>query len=299
MIETSTTIPTKRLQNGFEMPVYGFGLWNVGGRREREEDRDDEGVEAIRQAIGMGITHIDTAESYGQGHSEELLGEAIEGHDRQNLFLATKVKPEHQSYDDIIAACEASLNRIGTDYIDLYMLHRFPAPGINIADTMRALDQLVQRGLVKNIGLSNVTAHRFEVAQSFSENTIVANQVHYNVQHRETELRGVIKHAQENDTMLVAYRPLQKGELPESAIVTELANKYGKTPAQISLNWLIMQKNVVTLSRTVKREHLIENLGALGWEMDPEDVERIRQEFPDQQTVSDTGPLDYASDTEV
>jgi diketogulonate reductase-like aldo/keto reductase len=291
------TIPIKKLENGFELPVYGLGLWEMGGRREADASNDNHEVQAIRAAIDVGITHIDTAESYGNGHAEELLGQAIQGYDRSNLIIATKVSGEHQTYEGVLAACENSLKRIGTDYIDLYMLHRFPDPGIDIADSMRAMNELVRIGKVKNIGVCNMTQRRFNEAQNLTQNKIVCNQLHYNVQYREVEERGLLKHAQSNDVMLVAWRPLQKGMLPNASIVDELALKYNKTQSQIAINWLVSQRNVVTIAKTSSIDHLNENLGAIDWVMEQDDIERMRREFPLQQTASDAVPLDYTADT--
>lgn len=290
-------IPTKKLKNGFELPVYGLGLWGMGGRREVDTSKDSIEINAIRTAIEAGVTHIDTAEVYGVGHAEELLAKAIERYDRSKLILASKVTGANQTYDDVIKSCEGSLKRIGTDYLDLYMLHSFPDPGIDIAETMRAMDELVRQGMVKNIGMSNVTQRRFNVAQNITENKIVCNQVHYNVQYREVEQRGLLKHAQSNDVMLVAWRPLQKGILPDAPIIRELAKKYNKTSAQIAINWLVSQRSVVTIAKTSNVDHLMENLGAVDWVMESDDIERIRNEFPDQRVVSDAVPLDYLSDT--
>ena len=263
---------------------------------EVDTSKDDEEIEAIRAALDAGITHIDTAESYGNGHAEEILKEALQGYDRSKLMIATKVSANHQTYEGVHQSFRASLERMGLEYVDLYLLHRFPEPGIDIADTMRAMDELVEQGLAKNIGVCNLTPNRFEEAQKHTKNKLVCNQVHYNVQYREIEDKGVLKYCQENDVMLVAWRPLQKGTLPQSALLEDLAKKYGKTPTQIAINWLISQDSVVTLSKTSNVEHLKENLGALGWSMDAVDIERIRKEFPDQQMVSDAVPLDYAAD---
>jgi diketogulonate reductase-like aldo/keto reductase len=289
-------IPTKKLSNGFELPVYGLGLWQMGGRTEPDTSHDDEEIIAIRAALDAGITHIDTAESYGLGHAEELLGKALKGYDRSKLLIATKVSAHNQTYEGVHRSFAASLKRIDTDYIDLYLLHRFPEPGIDIADTMRAMDELVEQGLVKNIGVCNMTPNRFDEVQKHTKNKLVCNQVHYNVQYREIENTGVLQHSQQNDVMLVAWRPLQKGILPNSTLLDELADKYGKTPVQIAINWLISQNNVVTLSKTSNLEHLKENLGAVGWTMEANDIERIRKEFPDQKPVSDAVPLDYEAD---
>lgn len=291
-------IPAKRLQNGFELPVYGLGLWSMGGRLEADTTNDLAEIKAIQTALKLGITHFDVAESYGAGHSEELLGQAIQGVDRHKLIIASKVSDINLSYDNILSSCEASLKRLKTNYLDLYMLHRFPLPNMAIHDTMRAMDQLITQGLAKHIGVCNITPHRFAVAQNASTHKLVCNQVHYNVQYREIETKGVLQHCQDNDVMLVAWRPLQKGSLPASSLIDSLARKYDKTPHQIALNWLISQQNVVTIAKTSKPEHLMENLGALGWTMEAGDIELIRREFPDQKLISDAVPLDYPASEE-
>lgn len=293
------SIPTKKLSDGFELPVYGLGLWQMGGRWEADDSEDEKEVAAIRLALDNGITHIDTAESYGNGHAEEILNKALEGYDRSKLIIATKVSANNQTYEGVHKSFRASLERMGLDYVDLYMLHRFPEPGIDIADTMRAMDELVEQGLVKHIGVCNMSPNRFDEVQKHTKNKLVCNQVHYNVQYREIEQKGVLQHAQDKDVMLVAWRPVQKGVLPESELITEIAAKYGKTNTQVVINWLISQKNVVTISKTSNPEHLKENLGAIDWQMDEADIERIRNEFPDQQSVSDAVPLDYEADTPV
>lgn len=289
-------IPTKKLKSGFELPVYGLGLWQMGGRAEPDTSKDDLEINAIRAAIDVGITHIDTAESYGHGHAEELLGRALDGYERKKLFIASKVSAWNQSYDGVHRSFEASLKRIGTDYLDLYLLHRYPEAGIPIANTMRALDELVAQGAIKNLGVCNLSPNRFKEAQRHTKNKLVCDQVHYNVQYREVEKTGVVKFCQENDVMLVAWRPVQKGSLPQSTLLEELARKYNKTSMQIAINWLISQENVVTISKTSSLDHLHENLGAIGWTMEEEDIERIRKDFPDQKFLSDAVPLNYPAD---
>ena len=289
-------IPTKKLKNGFELPVYGLGLWQMGGRTETDTTNDEKDIAAIDAAIKAGITHIDTAESYGAGHAEELLGKVLPNHDRSKLMIATKVSAWNQTYDGVMRSFKASLKRIGTDYIDLYLLHRYPEPGIPIAETMRAMDELVEKGLVKNIGVCNMTPNRFNEAQKHTKNKLVCNQVQYNVQYREIEDKGVLKHAQDNDVLLVAWRPVQKGLLPDTQLLKDIAAKYSKTPIQVAINWLVSQEQVVTIAKTSSAEHLQENLGALDFVMAREDIQRIRKEYPDQQLVSDAVPLDYAAD---
>lgn len=281
-------IPTKKLKSGFEMPVFGIGTWQMGGRFDRNPKNDDKAdIAAIRAAIELGVTHIDTAEIYADGHAEELVGEAIKGYDRKKLFITSKVDTPHFKHNLVIKSCEASLKRLGVDYLDLYLLHAPPEDGIAVGEPVIALDELVDRGLVKNIGVSNFAASTLVAARQASKNKIVTNQVHYNLRVREVEKSGLLKYAQENDVMITAYRPLEKGMLDSSTVLTEIAKKYDKTHFQVAINWLISQENVVTIAKSTRVDHLRENLGAVGWNLDSVDIELLRKEFPGQLKISD------------
>lgn len=286
-------IPSKKLSCGFEMPVYGLGTWQMGGRFERDENNDDAAdIQAIKNAIDHGVTHIDTAEKYASGFAEILVGKAIKGLDRTNLFLVSKVAKTNLNFKNLINSAKASLGRLGTEYLDLYLIHA-PSLEIPLEETMSAMDFLVENGLIRYIGVSNFTPERLKEAQKYSRNKIVANQVHYNLLIREPERKGLLTYCQENDVMLIAWRPLQKGLISglSDKVVLELCTKYGKTPAQLAINWLVSQPNVVTLSKTTNIAHLEENLGSIGWNMSDEDVERLRKEFPNQLDSSDAVSL--------
>ncbi|MBU1033954.1 aldo/keto reductase [Patescibacteria group bacterium] len=287
------TIPIKTLKTGFSMPVFGLGTWQMGGRETRNFQNDDRrDILAIQKAISLGLTHIDTAESYANGYSETLLGQAIAGYDRSKLFLTTKIHADHLKYNDVLKSCQASLKRMNTDYLDLYLIHS-PSMQVPIQETLRAMDKLVQDGLVKNIGVSNFKTDRLKNAQQYTNNKIVINQVYYNLLMREPEHEGLLEYCQQNDIFLEAYRPLEKGMLldNQSELITDLAKKYNKTPSQIAINWLISQKNVLTLFKTSSIEHLEENIGSLGWEMNQEDIEKLRKNFPNQIMVPENLPL--------
>lgn len=286
-------IPTKKLNNGFEMPVFGIGTWRMGGDMTRNPDNDDTAdIAAIKTAINSGITHIDTAEKYAEGHAEELVGEAIKDFDRKKLFIVSKVADSNLQYDDILKSAEASLKRMGTEYMDLYLIHS-PNDEIPIQESMKALNYLVENGMTKYIGVSNFTNERVAEAQANSRVKIVANQLHYNLMIREIERKNILEYSQKNDMMVIAWRPLQKGMLlsDHNSIIDNLVKKYNKTPAQIAINWLISQDNVVTLSKMRDKDHIDENLGALGWNLEKEDIELIRKEYPGQKNVSDAIPL--------
>src|SRR5258706_14962679 len=204
-------IPTKKLDSGFEMPVFGLGTWQMGGKTQRDLKNDDASdIQAIRNAIDAGITHIDTAEKYAAGYSEELVGEAIQGYDRSKLLLVSKIRQEHFAGDDVKKSLEGSLKRMKTDYLDLYLLHS-PSLEVSIDVTMKAMDSLVDEGLVKNIGVCNFTVERLEEAQFYATHKIVANQLHYNLIYREPERKGLVEYCENNDMMLIAWRPIQKG----------------------------------------------------------------------------------------
>ncbi len=285
-------IPIKKLKDGFSLPVYGLGTWRMGGRFERDPQNDDAAdIAAIRAAISSGITHIDTAEIYAEGHAEELIARALaeEAIDRKRIFLTSKVAADHQSYDGIRSACMRTLRRLQTPYLDLFLLHRYTS-SFPLSDAIQALNDLHDEGLVKYIGVSNFGIDHLQEAQEHSKTPVVCDQVHYSLHTREVERSGLLTYCQENDVMVVAYRPLEKGALlPQTpAVLEKMCQKYSKSAAQIALQWLIAQQNVVTIAKTRDVEHLHDNLGAVNWHMQPEDVEALRTEFPGQVSISNT-----------
>jgi len=275
-------IPTKKLNSGLEMPELGFGTWYMGGSFSREANYDEKAdIAAIQKTIELGGYRFDTAEMYALGYSEEILGKALKNYDRTKLFITSKVIPEHLAYDDVIAACKKSLKRLSMDYLDLYLVH-IPNPEIDIAETMRAFDYLKNQGLIKNIGVCNFNVERLKAAQAASKNKIVLNQVHYNLIFREPVLKGVLDYCREQDIFIEAWRPVQQGSLTKKGIVIvdRLCEKYGKTPAQIAINWLISQPGVITLVKASNLKHLEENFGAVGWNLSPEDIDLLNRDFP-------------------
>lgn len=286
-------IPTKKLKNGFEIPIIGLGTARLIGEKDDEGNSDDHtDIKAIKNAIKMGINHIDTAELYGDGHAEELVAQAIQDIPRNELFITSKVHSPHLTYEGVMASARKSLDRLKIDHFDLYLVHQ-PDLEVPISETMKAMDELVDMGLTKYIGVSNFNVTRLIEAQKYAKHKLVLNQVHYNLEIREAQRIGLVEYCQKNDIILSAWRPLQKGTFltKNIDILNEMCQKYNKTPAQISLNWLISQMNVIAVCKTRNIEHLKDNLGALDWQMDKEDIERLDKEFPNQQDTSDRFPL--------
>ena len=271
------------------MPVFGIGTWMMGGDTQKRLDNDDEAdMQGLKNAIDAGITHIDTAQRYAAGHAEELVGEVIKQYDRKKLFIVSKVWKTNLAYENVLKSVHGSLARLGTDYLDLYLIH-IPNLSIPLKETLKAMDRIKDEGLIKEIGVSDFTAQHMREAQKYSRHKIVATQVHYNLIFREPERKGVIDYCLQNDVMLIAWRPVQKGALAQrgTPLLDKMCDKYTMTPSQISINWLVSQKNIVTLAKMRHREHLEENLGAFGWQMEQIDIERLRRDFPGQKDVSD------------
>ncbi len=286
-------LPSKRLDNGFKLPVLSMGTWMIGGARERDLQCDPETeISSIKKGLELGLSCIDTAEMYAGGFTEELIGRAIRERNRDSLQLISKVSPEHLSCDELLKACNNSLKRLQTDYLDIYLIH-LPNPDIPLSQTMRGMKKLLERKIVRHIGVSNFSVNTLCKAQDLLEAPIVLNQVHYNLAFREPEESGLISYCQQNDIFLMAWRPLQKGVLISNPplILQKLSTRYNRSPGQIAINWLISQANVVTLSTMRREDHIRENLGATGWSLETDDIELLRKEFPGQQGVSDREPL--------
>ncbi|MCK4714583.1 MAG: aldo/keto reductase [Candidatus Aenigmarchaeota archaeon] len=272
----------KPLAGDTKIPVIGLGTWEVGGEFEKDEKNDARDISAIKKAIEMGYTHIDTAEMYAAGHSEELVGQAIEGVERSRLFITTKVSPDNLRYEDVLESARSSMRRMGIDYIDLYLIHA-PNPKIPIQETMRAMDELFKEKMIRFIGVSNFSAEQLKEAQECTDNKIVANQIEYNLLVRDKGLfnrkieKEIIPYCQDNDVVVIAYRPVCQGKLTKAGheILDRIARKYDKTQAQVAINWLISKKGIVTIPKSSNPKHLKENLEATGWSMDNEDIEEL------------------------
>jgi diketogulonate reductase-like aldo/keto reductase len=243
----------------------GQGTWQYRG-----------GVEPLRVGISLGATHVDTAEMYG---TEETVGEAI-AKDRSKVFLATKVSPSHLHHDDLIKAAEASLRRLDTDTLDLYMIH-WPNPRIPIGETMSAMEELVKKGKIKHIGVSNFSVQELKGAQSaLKSEKIVSNQVEYNLQNREIE-EELVPYCKKEKVTVVAYSPLARGNISgnENRVIDRIAEKNNKTPAQVILNFLTREENVVAIPKANRSEHVKENCGASGWRLPNDDLREIDENF--------------------
>ncbi len=227
----------------------------------RDDDRE---IEAIRAAVELGQNHIDTAQLYGAGHTEEIVGEAISGLDREELFIATKVWRSHSLRHAVPHAAEESLRKLRIDVLDLLYVHA-PWDSIPMDEYIAGLDDAVDAGLTRAIAVSNFSADQLLTAVRLSRHPIVANQVRYNLLHHgqvDSHMRDICA---EHGVTIVAYRPVERRLLADQATspaVLDIAAEVGCTPAQLAIAWVINQPGVVTIPKASSREHLEENLAA-------------------------------------
>ncbi len=260
-------------RTGVRVPEIGIGVWRYSG-----------GVEPLRAGIAMGASLIDTAEVYG---TEDVVGQAVSGM-RERLFIATKVSGQHLRYDEVMHAAEASLQRLRTNYIDLYQIH-WPGNFVPIQETMRAMETLVDRGMVRYLGVSNFSVEELHQARlAMTHHPIVSNQVLYNLNRREIEAQ-LIPYCEANGITIIAYTPLDDGRLarhsqyprnPQGQQALEfVAAQTSKTMAQVALNWCIWRPSVITIPKSNSAGRVAENCGASGWRLTKEQYELLNRAF--------------------
>ena len=278
------TIPIITLKNGFSMPILGFGTWKMGQvTTYGSSETDVDSIKTIQAAVEHGIVHIDTAELYGDGYVEEMLGEALKNVERSKLFITSKVKGQSATKAGIRNAITRSLKRLNTEYLDLYLIH-YRDLNLPVEEGILAMNDLIDEGLIRNLGVSNFNVDSMQKSLAVTKHPVAVNQVQYNLQHREAEANGVLEFCQKNDIILEAWgpvRPINK-ETIDIPVIKEICDKYSASPHQVAINWLISQLNVTTLFKTNHVERMQENLASLSWKMEIEDVERLRREFPGQ-----------------
>jgi diketogulonate reductase-like aldo/keto reductase len=256
---------------GVKVPVIGQGTWKI----------KKEALEALRAGIDLGMTHLDTAEMYTG--SEEVVGEAIRGI-RNKIFLVSKVLPSNASHTGTIRACDSSLKRLGTDYLDVYLLHWWSGSH-PIAETMRAMEELVSAGKVRYIGVSNLDVERLKEAQkALTREKIVCNQVIYHLRSRAAE-NHVLPYCESQNIAVVGYSPFGQGDFPsptskQGKALQTIADRHRKTPRQVALNFLTRRKSLFTIPKASKVEHVRENAEGTGWDLTGDDLHLIDTAFP-------------------
>ncbi len=263
--------------DSLQLPKIGFGTYSFGGgMTAANRSHDEASVSSLRSALELGYTHFDTAESYGAGHCEELLGQSIResGLPRESLFMTSKVSPHHLGYDRVLRSCEGSLRRLGMDYIDLYLIH-WPIPGMNLEGSFRALNKLVADGKVRHVGVSNFDVKLLQKSQKLSETPILTDQVPYSLKDSSYVKNGVLEYCQSNGILLTAYTPMELGGSRLQKALTAIAAAHSATPHQIALAWLIRQPCVIAIPMSHDPVHQKQNIDAVEIHLTNEEVAQL------------------------
>lgn len=292
-------------KSGLKVSVIGLGTWQFGSRGWGwgKEFSKEHAVSTTRRALDMGINFVDTAEIYGGGTSEEVIGEAIRDR-RKEVVIATKIWPTHLTPGGVRKAAERSLRRLNISEIELYQVH-WPNPLVPIKSTMRAMEKLIEEGKIRNIGVSNFGLGALKRAQeALASHEIVSNQMHYSMLHRGVE-KNLLPYCKRENISIIAYSPLAQGvltgkygsnrrspggvrvvnihfssiNLKRSARLVEtlrdIAAKKGKTVSQVALNWLLKEPNVIPIPGAKSPSQLEENTGAADWRLTSDDLATI------------------------
>ncbi|MDF3836935.1 aldo/keto reductase [Cupriavidus basilensis] len=264
---------TVSLPGGHAVPALGMGTWNMG---EKPAARAEE-LATLRLGLDLGLGLIDTAEMYGEGRAEELVGEAIAGR-RDEVFLVSKVYPHNAGRSGAVAACERSLRRLGTDRIDLYLLHW--RGGVPLAETVEAFMALQKAGKIRHFGVSNLDLGDMqELMRVKGGERVAVNQVLYNLTRRGIEW-DLLPWLRQHRVPLMAYSPIEQATLLRNPRLTRFAAEHGIGPAQAALAWLLAQEEVIAIPKTSHRERLRENHGALALRLSPQQLAALDAAFP-------------------
>ncbi|MFJ5383009.1 aldo/keto reductase, partial [Cupriavidus sp. CER94] len=250
------------LPGGERVPALGMGTWNIGDHRATRAEE----IATLQMGLDMGLRLVDTAEMYGEGQSESLIGEALAGR-RDDAFLVSKVYPHNASRKGAVAACERSLRRLGTDHLDLYLLHwRGDVP---FEDTIEAFQALQAAGKIRYFGVSNLDLSDMEEFWDTPGGDAVAvNQLLYNLSRRGIEF-DLLPWLRERNVPVMAYSPIEQARLLRNAGLKGFAAEHGMTPAQAALAWLLASDDIIAIPKTGQRDRLRENMGALDITLTP------------------------------
>lgn len=263
--------------NDTDVPALGLGTWQLKG---------EDCVNAVKTALNLGYRHIDTAQAYG---NEDKVGEGIEKSevDREEFFLTTKVWRDNLNEQNLKKSVDESLEKLGTDYVDLLLIH-WPFEEMNLEEVLGEMEELVDEGKARNIGVSNFTSEQIDEAQEMTDVHLMTDQVEYHPFLDQTE---VLSKCRERDMMLTAYSPLARGDVIGNETLKEIGERYGKSEVQVALRWLIQQENVAAIPKATSEEHIRANFDVFDFELSNEEMTRINDLGGNERKVDpDFGP---------
>lgn len=240
---------------------------------EPNYDNEAAEIEAIRYSISKGQNHIDCAELYGAFHTDEVVGKAIAGLSREDLYIADKLWKTSVGKGLVRATVEQMLKKLGTDYLDMLYIHA-PWDEVNWQEAIPQIDELIDEGIVCDFGVSNFTIANMEEARKIAKHPIMANQMNYNVLYKDEVNKEFQDYCRENDIQIVAYQPVKRQEVLENGTIQDIAKAHNATPAQIALAWLLAQ-NALPIPKAINKSHIDENVGAISIVLSEQELELL------------------------
>jgi diketogulonate reductase-like aldo/keto reductase len=253
-----TSLPAHTLPSGDDLPLVGFGTWDMSDADVRA---------AVPTALDHGYTHLDAAEGY---QNQAAVGEVLATYERDDLFLTSKVLPSNLDYEGVFKALTRTLDRLGTDYLDLYLIH-WPNPAVSLRETLHALERAHEQGRIRNVGVSNFGTYELKFAQKIADVPIAVNQFELNPWYYREEL---LSYCHDHDIVVQAAAPLGRAAVLKDPTITEIADKHDVMPAQVALRWAV-EKDVVVLPQSTTPAHIRANLDLFEWPLSDDEHARI------------------------
>lgn len=262
-----------KTRSGKLLHPIGIGTWGFGGTWEPVYGHEDEAIAVIRYSISKGQNHIDSAQIYGGGHTDEVIGQALKGLNRKDLFVTDKIWETNVATGKVRPAVEVMLKKLGTDYLDALYIHK-PWTDFPWREAVPQIDKLIDEGVVRYFGVSNFNVPQMEETISLSKHPIVFNQLYFNVLHKQDVTKKTQEFCKSNGIQIIAYKPLEQGAVLENATVQAIAKKHKASPSQIALAWLIARQ-AFPIPQAKEELFIDQNLAAVDIKLLPEDLAQL------------------------
>lgn len=262
-----------KTHSGNALHSIGIGTWGFGGSWEAEYGKEEEYAEAIRYSISKGQNHIDSGQIYGAGHTDEVIGQAIAGLAREDLYIGDKVWETHVAKGRVRTAVELMLKKLGTDYIDLLYIHK-PWEDFPWREAVPQINELIDEGVVRQFGVSNFNLVQMQEAMKLSKHPVAANELYFNLLHKQEVTDEMKVFCKTNGIQIIAYRPLERGQVLENKVVQKVASSAGATAAQVALAWLLHQGAMV-IPQATDKELIDQNIAATKLKLSPTEIEQL------------------------
>lgn len=279
---TNSELTTK---SGKLLHPIGIGTWGIASQRSEQKNsykgvqpkkgNEEAEIAALRHSLDAGQNHIDCAELYGGFYTDEVVGQALQGHERKDLFIADKLWRTSLSQGKVRGTVSEMLRKLKTDYLDLLYIHwPWSEDGVHWQDAIPQIDDLIEAGTVRGLAISNFTITQMKEAQKLSRHPLLANQMNYNVLYRDEVNEQFRQFCSEQNVVLIAYQPIKRGEVFEHPVLQQLARKHNATESQIALAWLL-QQNALPIPKATTIEHIDDNIQALNISLGSSDLEKL------------------------